>query len=41
MLTCIDNSGAALVECVMVLKRKKPAGVGTLLRPSFRLSARC
>lgn len=33
MLTCIDNSGAALVECVMVLKRKKPAGIGTL-RPS-------
>lgn len=30
MLTCIDNSGAALVECVMVLKRKKPAGIGTL-----------
>ncbi|KAL0635735.1 54S ribosomal protein L38, mitochondrial [Maublancomyces gigas] len=28
MLTCIDNSGAALVECVMVLKRKKPAGIG-------------
>lgn len=36
MLTCIDNSGAALVECVMVLKRKKPAGIGTLRRPSVR-----
>lgn len=35
MLTCIDNSGAALVECVMVLKRKKPAGIGTL-RPVVR-----
>ncbi|KAH0614683.1 uncharacterized protein H6S33_000319 [Morchella sextelata] len=28
MLTCIDNSGAALVECAQVLKRKKPAGIG-------------
>ncbi|KAF7624537.1 hypothetical protein AFLA_008241 [Aspergillus flavus NRRL3357] len=25
MLNCIDNSGAAVVECVNVLKKKRPA----------------
>lgn len=29
MLNCIDNSGAAVVECVNVLKKKRPATVGT------------
>lgn len=29
MLNCIDNSGAAVVECVNVLKKKSPATVGT------------
>lgn len=43
MLTCIDNSGAALVECAQVLKRKRPAGIGTsppppLLTPPRRLT---
>ncbi|OJJ50527.1 hypothetical protein ASPZODRAFT_21087 [Penicilliopsis zonata CBS 506.65] len=28
MLNCIDNSGAALVECVNVLKKKRPATIG-------------
>ncbi|KAL4935519.1 hypothetical protein BDV06DRAFT_126821 [Aspergillus oleicola] len=28
LLTCIDNSGAAVVECVNVLKKKRPATVG-------------
>ena len=28
MLNCIDNSGAALVECVRVLGKKRPATVG-------------
>jgi len=28
MLNCIDNSGAAIVECVNVLKKKRPATIG-------------
>lgn len=28
MLNCIDNSGAALVECITLLRRKRPASVG-------------
>lgn len=28
LLNCIDNSGAAVVECVNVLKRKSAATVG-------------
>lgn len=28
MLNCIDNSGAAVVECVNVLKKKSPATIG-------------
>lgn len=28
MLQCIDNSGAALVECVSVLRTKKHAKIG-------------
>lgn len=28
MLNCIDNSGAAMVECVMVVGQKKLASVG-------------
>lgn len=31
MLNCIDNSGAAIVECVKVLKMKRHAKVGTSL----------
>lgn len=33
MLNCIDNSGAAVVECVNVLKKKRPATVGTIFSP--------
>lgn len=29
MLNCIDNSGAALVECAMVVGRKSAARIGT------------
>ncbi|KZF21568.1 54S ribosomal protein L38, mitochondrial [Xylona heveae TC161] len=28
MLNCIDNSGAAVVECAKVLRMKKAAGIG-------------
>lgn len=28
LLNCIDNSGAAVVECAQVLKKKRPATVG-------------
>jgi large subunit ribosomal protein L14 len=28
MLNCIDNSGALLVECITLLKRKRPASIG-------------
>ncbi|PGH23641.1 ribosomal protein L14 [Polytolypa hystricis UAMH7299] len=28
MLNCIDNSGAAVVECISVLKRKSAARIG-------------
>ncbi|KAI9791094.1 MAG: hypothetical protein M1816_004325 [Peltula sp. TS41687] len=28
MLNCIDNSGAAVVECAQLLKMKRAAGVG-------------
>ncbi|KAJ5084167.1 hypothetical protein NUU61_008746 [Penicillium alfredii] len=28
LLTCIDNSGASIVECVNVLKKKRPATIG-------------
>ena len=29
MLNCIDNSGAAVVECAQVLKMKRHAKIGT------------
>lgn len=29
MLNCIDNSGAAIVECVQVMKMKRAAKIGT------------
>lgn len=29
MLNCIDNSGAALVECALVVGRKRHASIGT------------
>jgi len=32
MLNCIDNSGAAIVECVKVLKMKRHAKVGMFSR---------
>ncbi|KAF2456344.1 ribosomal protein L14p/L23e-domain-containing protein [Lineolata rhizophorae] len=28
LLNCIDNSGAAVVECIQLIKRKRPAGIG-------------
>ena len=31
MVNCIDNSGAAIVECVNVLRRKSAASVGKRL----------
>lgn len=37
LLTCIDNSGASVVECVNVLKKKRPATIGT--SPSSAYSA--
>lgn len=34
MLNCIDNSGAAIVECVAVMKKKtQPAKIGTICSP--------
>jgi large subunit ribosomal protein L14 len=41
MLNCIDNSGAAIVECVKVLKMKRAAKVGACPRLFFFLIARC
>ena len=29
MLNCIDNSGAAIVECALVIGQKRAAGIGT------------
>ena len=34
MLNCIDNSGAALVECALVVGQKRHARIGTPSRPS-------
>jgi len=31
MLNCIDNSGAAIVECVQVIKMKRHAKIGTYI----------
>lgn len=31
MLNCIDNSGAAIVECVQVMKMKRHAKIGIAL----------
>lgn len=31
MLNCIDNSGAAIVECVNVMKMKRHAKIGTVV----------
>jgi ribosomal protein L14 len=28
LMNCIDNSGAAIVECITLLKRKRPASLG-------------
>jgi ribosomal protein L14 len=33
LLTCIDNSGASVVECVNVLKKKRPATIGQSPNP--------
>lgn len=35
MLNCIDNSGASLVECVMIVGRKRHASIGTSQPTSF------
>jgi ribosomal protein L14 len=45
MLNCIDNSGAAIVECVNVMKMKRHAKIGTTivinkLRSDAELSSR-
>lgn len=29
MLNCIDNSGAALVECALIVGQKRHASIGT------------
>ena len=34
MLNCIDNSGAAIVECAKVMKMKRHAKIGTPIHPS-------
>jgi hypothetical protein len=45
MMNCIDNSGAAIVECVKVMKMKRAAKIGPLpsprriLRPTDPLKA--
>lgn len=33
LLNCIDNSGASVVECVNVLKKKRPATIGQFRNP--------
>jgi hypothetical protein len=38
MLNCIDNSGAALVECVKVLKMKRAAKIGQPSTHSLRIT---
>jgi large subunit ribosomal protein L14 len=35
MLSCIDNSGAAIVECALVVGQKKHATIGSSLLPIF------
>jgi ribosomal protein L14 len=37
LVNCIDNSGAAIVECVNVLRSKRPAKVG-MSRPLRQIS---
>ena len=34
MLNCIDNSGAAIVECALVVGQKRHATIGTRSIPS-------
>ena len=34
LLNCIDNSGASVVECVNVLKKKRPATIGQFSGPT-------
>lgn len=38
MLNCIDNSGAALVECVMVVGQKRHASIGVFPQSMNSLS---
>lgn len=40
VLNCIDNSGAALVECALVVGQKRAAQIGTCLfsSPSYNHS---
>ncbi|CAI7597374.1 unnamed protein product [Penicillium palitans] len=43
LLSCIDNSGASIVECVNVLKKKRPATIGQSPRhsnPAYRTARR-
>lgn len=35
MLNCIDNSGAAIVECAMVVGQKRHASIGTHARTTL------
>ena len=35
ILNCIDNSGAALVECALVIGKKKAARIGTSYATRF------
>ena len=43
MLNCIDNSGAAVVECVAVLRMKRHAKIGwsDIYMPSWASNAAC
>jgi ribosomal protein L14 len=34
MLNCIDNSGAAIVECAMVVGQKRHASIGMYKEPA-------
>ncbi|KAJ5591579.1 54S ribosomal protein L38 [Penicillium hispanicum] len=38
LLNCIDNSGASVVECVNVLKKKRPATIGQSLTKAGELA---
>lgn len=40
MLNCIDNSGAAVVECAKVLRMKRHAKIGLSMSPTMYITAK-